>query len=107
MQGLRPFGALLKHYAGKIILKSRFAHPTAKVGLVPFLIAPKKHFYRFLPYKSKNNFWKNQSQVIVGYAAVVVVLKANAVGANRRYQPNKKKGEAQAYAVFHHPASPL
>jgi hypothetical protein len=34
MRGLRPFGALLKRYAGKIFLKSRFGHPTAKVGLV-------------------------------------------------------------------------
>ena len=33
MRGLRPFGALLKRYAGKIFLKSRFGHPTAKVGL--------------------------------------------------------------------------
>jgi len=61
---------------------------------------PKKHFYRFLPYKSKNNFWKNQSQVIVGYAAVVVVLKANAVGANRRYQPNKKRGRHRHVQSF-------
>jgi len=33
MWGLRPFGALLKRYTGKIFLKSRFGHPTAKVGL--------------------------------------------------------------------------
>ena len=35
MRGLRPFGALLKRYAGKVFLKSRFGHPTAKVGVEP------------------------------------------------------------------------
>jgi hypothetical protein len=34
------------------------------------------------------------------YAAVVVVLKANAVGANRRYQPNKKRGRHRHVQSF-------